>query len=90
MSGQGPESEAFVVLHGQPGTGHDWARVVALLDHETPAVAPDRAGWEGHTGPRRPRGQRSGGAGGAGHLLLQLRLKRLAEVMLGRERVSVA
>jgi pimeloyl-ACP methyl ester carboxylesterase len=49
MSGRGPVPEAFLLLHGQPGSGRDWERVVALLDPDTLALTPDRPGWDGHT-----------------------------------------
>jgi pimeloyl-ACP methyl ester carboxylesterase len=41
-------TEAILLLHGQPGSGRDWARVVALLDPGRPAFAPDRPGWGEH------------------------------------------
>lgn len=41
MSGQASGSEAILLLHGQPGSGRDWARVVALFDSDTVALAPD-------------------------------------------------
>ncbi|HEY3945518.1 MAG TPA: alpha/beta fold hydrolase [Solirubrobacteraceae bacterium] len=41
-------SDAILLLHGQPGSGRDWARVIALLDPDTPALAPDRPGWAEH------------------------------------------
>lgn len=43
-------SDAILLLHGQPGSGRDWARVIALLDTDTPALAPDRPGWGEHGG----------------------------------------
>lgn len=39
-------SDAILLLHGQPGSGRDWARVVDLLDPDTRTVAPDRPGWD--------------------------------------------
>lgn len=36
-----------VLLHGQPGTGRGWRRVVAALDHSLDVIAPDRPGY-GH------------------------------------------
>jgi len=44
--GSGP---AVVLLHGQPGSGDDWARVIDLLKDGFTLVAPDRPGY-GRTG----------------------------------------
>jgi pimeloyl-ACP methyl ester carboxylesterase len=46
ISGTGP---AVLLLHGQPGSAGDWARVTALLDNDFLVVAPDRPGY-GRTG----------------------------------------
>lgn len=51
MNGPASGSEAILLLHGQPGSGRDWERVVALLGPDTSALAPDRPGWDGHSGP---------------------------------------
>jgi pimeloyl-ACP methyl ester carboxylesterase len=48
-----------VLLHGQPGSAGDWARVTALLDDDFLVVAPDRPGY-GRTG-----GDATGFAGNA-------------------------
>lgn len=46
VRGRGP---AVVLLHGQPGTGHDWRWVAPLLDDRYTVVIPDRPGY-GRTG----------------------------------------
>jgi pimeloyl-ACP methyl ester carboxylesterase len=51
MSRQAPGSKAILLLHGQPGSGRDWSRVLAVLDRDTPALAPDRPGWDGRSAP---------------------------------------
>jgi 3-oxoadipate enol-lactonase len=56
VSGSGP---TVVLLHGQPGSAGDWARVAALLDQDFLVVAPDRPGY-GRTG-----GDATGFAGNA-------------------------
>ena len=38
------------MLHGQPGSARDWARVQARLDGTT-AIAVDRPGWDGSSRP---------------------------------------
>ncbi|MGN6167408.1 MAG: alpha/beta fold hydrolase [Solirubrobacteraceae bacterium] len=43
-------ADALLLLHGQPGSGRDWARVVALLDPNTRTLAPDRPGWDKQSG----------------------------------------
>ena len=48
--GAGSPAEAdtrptVVLIHGQPGTGSDWAAVAALLADEYRVLAPDRPGW---------------------------------------------
>lgn len=40
-----------VLLHGQPGTGSDWQRVVPLLQPEFTVVVPDRPGYGATGGP---------------------------------------
>ncbi len=47
MRGRG--GTAVVLLHGQPGTGGDWDRVVPLLEDRYTVVVPDRPGY-GRTG----------------------------------------
>ncbi|GAC1311965.1 MAG: alpha/beta fold hydrolase [Acidimicrobiales bacterium] len=44
--GSGPP---VVLLHGQPGDGHDWDRVVGALGGRVRAIVPDRPGY-GRTG----------------------------------------
>jgi pimeloyl-ACP methyl ester carboxylesterase len=56
ISGNGP---TVLLLHGQPGSAGDWARVTALLDRDFLVVAPDRPGY-GRTG-----GDATGFAGNA-------------------------
>ncbi len=46
MSGEGRLAPALL-LHGQPGTGRDWARVVAALPEGVTALPLDRPGWDG-------------------------------------------
>ncbi len=46
VAGDGP---AVVLLHGQPGSADDWARVSAMLKGSFTLVAPDRLGY-GRTG----------------------------------------
>lgn len=41
-----------LLLHGQPGGGRDWGRVVQSLGDDAQAIAFDRPGWDGRTGPR--------------------------------------
>lgn len=57
---EGHGDVAVLLLHGQPGTGGDWARVVPLLDNRYTLVIPDRPGY-GATG-----GAATGFAGNAG------------------------
>ncbi len=40
-----------VLLHGQPGTGRDWQRVVPLLRPDFTVVVPDRPGYGATGGP---------------------------------------
>ena len=44
-------SEPVLLLHGQPGSARDWARLVASLDGRVQAIALDRPGWDGATAP---------------------------------------
>src|ERR1700722_12239334 len=37
------------MLHGQPGGGRDWGRVVQALGTRAQAVAIDRPGWDGQS-----------------------------------------
>ncbi len=37
---------AVLLLHGQPGSAHDWDRVVAELGPEVETIAIDRPGWD--------------------------------------------
>ena len=46
IRGQGPP---VVLLHGQPGSAADWARLVSLLEGDFTVIAPDRPGY-GRTG----------------------------------------
>jgi pimeloyl-ACP methyl ester carboxylesterase len=38
-----------LLLHGQPGSAHDFARVVENFDTSVRAIALDRPGWDGRT-----------------------------------------
>jgi pimeloyl-ACP methyl ester carboxylesterase len=49
VSGFAPPLEAVLLLHGQPGSARDWARVLAQLDPGIQVLAPDRPGWNGHS-----------------------------------------
>jgi pimeloyl-ACP methyl ester carboxylesterase len=40
-----------LLLHGQPGSARDWARVIEALDSSADAIALDRPGWDGRTDP---------------------------------------
>lgn len=44
-------TQAVLLLHGQPGSAHDWNRVVAALGPEVEAIAIDRPGWDGRQAP---------------------------------------
>ena len=46
--GHGP---AVVLLHGQPGRGHDWSAVVSLLGGSARVLVPDRPGYGRSAGP---------------------------------------
>src|SRR5438309_8766575 len=48
VTGEGPP---VVLLHGQPGSGADWARASSLLASTNTVVVPDRPGY-GRTGGR--------------------------------------
>lgn len=41
-----------LLLHGQPGGGRDWGRVVQSLGERAQAIAVDRPGWDGRSAPR--------------------------------------
>jgi pimeloyl-ACP methyl ester carboxylesterase len=41
-----------LLLHGQPGSARDWARVVDALGSSVEAIAVDRPGWDGRTPAR--------------------------------------
>src|SRR5437868_3282533 len=41
-----------LALHGQPGTGRDFAALARLLDGECRVLAPDRPGWGSRAGER--------------------------------------
>ena len=49
-TGTGP---AVVLVHGQPGSGQDWAAVAGLLAGDHRVVAPDRPGWGSDPRPAR-------------------------------------
>jgi len=38
-----------LMLHGQPGGGRDWGRVVVELGEHAEPIAVDRPGWDGHS-----------------------------------------
>jgi pimeloyl-ACP methyl ester carboxylesterase len=38
-----------LLLHGQPGSARDWARVVDALDSSVDVIAVDRPGWDGRS-----------------------------------------
>jgi pimeloyl-ACP methyl ester carboxylesterase len=46
--GAGP---VVLLVHGQPGTGGDWAQLATVLSDGLRVVAPDRLGWGGETRP---------------------------------------
>jgi pimeloyl-ACP methyl ester carboxylesterase len=39
--------DPIVLLHGQPGAGRDWQRVIAAIGERAHTLAPDRPGWHG-------------------------------------------
>ncbi len=49
MDRAAPSRRAVLLLHGQPGNGRDWDRVLARLDRDVETLTPDRPGWDGHT-----------------------------------------
>lgn len=49
MSDHGSPPETVLLLHGQPGSGRDWQRVVALLPPGSRTIALDRPGWDGRS-----------------------------------------
>jgi pimeloyl-ACP methyl ester carboxylesterase len=44
-------AEAVLFLHGQPGSAHDWDRVVKALGPTLESIAIDRPGWDGERPP---------------------------------------
>jgi pimeloyl-ACP methyl ester carboxylesterase len=40
---------AVFLLHGQPGSAHDWDRVLDALGHDAEVFALDRPGWDGRS-----------------------------------------
>lgn len=46
-----PSPDPVLLLHGQPGTGRDWARVRAAIGARAPTLAVDRPGWNGNGPP---------------------------------------
>jgi pimeloyl-ACP methyl ester carboxylesterase len=50
------ERPSVLFLHGQPGGGRDWGRVVAVLAGRAHAIAADRPGWDDASAPRDLRG----------------------------------
>jgi pimeloyl-ACP methyl ester carboxylesterase len=47
----GAVTDPVLLLHGQPGGAQDWDGVVAALGPEIDAIAIDRPGWDGRSGP---------------------------------------
>jgi pimeloyl-ACP methyl ester carboxylesterase len=74
VSGNGP---AVLLLHGQPGSAADWARVTTGLENDFLVVAPDRPGY-GRTGG--PATGFAGNADAAVALLDRLGLDRCIAV----------
>lgn len=46
-----PRSFPVLMLHGQPGGGRDWGRVVVELTGHAEPIAHDRPGWDGRSRP---------------------------------------
>jgi pimeloyl-ACP methyl ester carboxylesterase len=46
-----PRPDPVLLLHGQPGSARDWARVRAALGGQVPTLAIDRPGWNGNGSP---------------------------------------
>jgi pimeloyl-ACP methyl ester carboxylesterase len=40
-----------LLLHGQPGSAHDWDRVISAIGGRLHAIAVDRPGWDGNSVP---------------------------------------
>jgi pimeloyl-ACP methyl ester carboxylesterase len=38
-----------LLLHGQPGSARDWARLIATLGARASPLAPDRPGYDGRS-----------------------------------------
>jgi pimeloyl-ACP methyl ester carboxylesterase len=72
--GDGP---VVLLLHGQPGVGQDWSRVVEALDGDLRLLVPDRPGYGRTGGP-------AGGCGANADAVIDLLDRR------GIERVTVA
>ena len=51
-TGQAPQADPVLLLHGQPGGARDWDLVVAALDRRVQTIAVDRPGWDGRSAPR--------------------------------------
>lgn len=66
----------MVLLHGQPGSGADWAQVEARLPHGVSVLAPDRPGYGAS---RQPAG---GFAVGARALLAELDAQDIDQAVL--------
>ncbi len=49
MTTQVPMPEPVLLLHGQPGSAHDWTRLVALLGARASTLAIDRPGYDGRS-----------------------------------------
>ncbi len=47
MTGPSGSRDPVLLLHGQPGSGRDWDRVIAALGNRGMPVAIDRPGWDG-------------------------------------------
>ena len=43
---------SVLLLHGQPGSAHDWDGVRRAIGDRARAIAPDRPGWNGSGAPR--------------------------------------
>lgn len=44
-------TRTVLLLHGQPGSAHDWDLVVDAIGDRAPVLAIDRPGWDGRTPP---------------------------------------
>jgi 3-oxoadipate enol-lactonase / 4-carboxymuconolactone decarboxylase len=54
-----PEPPTVLLLHGQPGTGADWDRVVTSLDGRAEVVVLDRPGYDGTSAADLPGNARA-------------------------------